>query len=41
VRRFLHDEAVIGVAILTVVGIIMTVGLQKSIDRFWPWYRNI
>ncbi len=41
VRRFLHDEAVIGVAILTIAGIIMTVGMQKAIDRYMPWYRNI
>ncbi len=41
VRRFLHDEAVIGVAVLTLAGLVLTVGLQKLIDRFMPWYRNI
>lgn len=40
-RLFDHNEAVVGVAILAVVGVVLTIGAQKLIDKFMPWYRNI
>jgi ABC-type nitrate/sulfonate/bicarbonate transport system permease component len=40
-RTFRHDEAVVGVAILAVVGVLLTIGVQKMVNRFLPWYSNM
>ncbi|WP_166351366.1 ABC transporter permease [Phytoactinopolyspora limicola] len=38
---FRHDEAVVAIAILSIVGVLLTVGVQKTIEKFLPWYGNM
>ena len=37
----LREHKWVGVAILAVVGVLLTIGVQKMVNRFLPWYSNM
>lgn len=38
---FRHDQAVVAVLVLALFGLMLTVGLERLIARFLPWYRQL
>jgi ABC-type nitrate/sulfonate/bicarbonate transport system permease component len=38
---FRHDQALVAVLVLALTGLALTVGLERLISRFLPWYREL
>ena len=39
-QNFDHNEAIVALLILTLVGLFLAVGIEAIIKRFFPWFRK-